>query len=144
MRNRPFTIFSILVLAAIFVHSRCNKTGVYSGPLLVEFQQAVREVENGYGIDHLEVQLIGEQQNKDLTVRFIMIDSTTTANHGVDFELLTIGEFKIDAHQSIGYIAVDIPKAQRQNDVQVTFQLEESGDVVPNHNYKTLTYIIKK
>jgi len=136
-------VLFFIVLA--FCLTYCERSEyVYRGPLMVAFSEQEMQVPNGYGIDYIPVQMIGALQRKEVLTRFKMIDSLTTAINGVHFQLITQGDVKFKALNNESNIIIDILSSTMADDVKITFELTDEGEIYPSANFKRLTYIIKK
>jgi hypothetical protein len=123
--------------------------GAYDGPLQLEFAQVggaySTAVANGAGPVALQVNLIGPQQDQDLTVSYAIDQENTTAVEGENYSVPDGGSFTIPAGQSFGQAAIQV----LQDDdlapgtaVNIVMELQGSSsgpEVIPAENLKTFT-----
>ncbi len=120
-------------------------SGEYDGPPRVQFYPTGGTVVDGTGEVALNVQLISPHLPEDKQFSVSVVDSTTTAQAGVHYNLVT-ETFAIPANSSFGEVVVDVNSAGLAPGTaeQLTLLLgpSQDGEVTPAANFERFTMII--
>lgn len=146
-----FAFFALVLGAGLVTGCTDANETVYDGPLQVEFTplangQYAAAVPDGAGLIELTAQLIGPQQESDLSLGVAVRADETTAEAGVHFRLVDDGRFTIPANSSRGPVRVEVldgslaPGARR--DLVLELQGDEAQEVAAAVNVNTFRLII--
>lgn len=135
---------AVLLLASSVVLVGCfeDNTIEYDGPPAVEFKPTAAAVAAGSGTVNLPVQLIAPHQNRPLEISYRVVDSLTTAQAGVHYNLSGT-TFTIPANSSFGEIPVDVLAATTGGVLAVELLGNEGEGVVAAENYDTFLLTIQ-
>ncbi len=130
---------------------------VYNGPTVIEFNSAivanapdatpVFSVPNGVGAIFERVNLVGPQRNTDVTLRFRVDPTRTTAIEGTHYDL-NGGTFVLPANRSFTELSFRVlnappsPTLPNGSSVDVVLELEGNEEIRASQNYRFLVFRI--
>ena len=119
-----------------------DEDNTYQGPLQVEFKPLARTVNNGSGLQVINVQLIGPHQAQPLNVRAVRAPEST-AVEGVHYDLIDGGQFQIPAQSSFGEVRVNVRSASTGGVLILELQDGANGEFIAAQNLKRFTLTIR-
>ena len=148
-KRYAYFIYVALIVSSITLTGCFDEFGgAYDGPLQLEFEQVggtySTAVANGAGPVSLQVNLIGPQQDQDLTASYAIDEENTTAVEGTHYSVPDGGSFTIPAGESFGQAVIQVLQDSGLapgESVNIVMQLQGSSnsELVPAENFRTFT-----
>jgi hypothetical protein len=154
MKNIGILLLLMLSLSSCF--ETIDK--IYDTDTVVEFNETVTltpaagktypliSVVNGLGERKSKINLVGKQRSADVSVKFSVDKTNSTAVEGVHFKINNGGIATISANNSFGDCSIEILKAPAQTGQTVNLVLMldgDGGDVKPSENFKRIGFAIR-
>ncbi len=146
MKNKLLilAVLPLLFLGCDDMFDKGDTEKVYDGPAVVGFFPLEREVNVASGSTSIQIQLIGEQRDSNLSVAF-SVAGTSTATAGTHFTIATSSPVTLESGTSTVNVVVNLIDGSLGAGEQVRLDLElEGADGVPaSENLKVSRIFIR-
>ncbi|NBC26107.1 MAG: DUF4843 domain-containing protein [Bacteroidetes bacterium] len=114
----------------------------FEGPAQLEFKPLQTEFNLAQGQGAILVQLIGEQQDSDISVSF-SVDGSSTAVEGTHYTLATPSPVTIESGTSSANVVINLIEDSLDGEtVRLTLTLDDGNSIQPAENLKTSNIFI--